>query len=352
MSFIDTLSNRLRNHPKRIVFPEGNDLRIIQAARTFATQKLGVPILLGDRSEIRKNAQSLGIHLEHIRILNPEESDDLPILMKQFEGLHRFRGLKEREIRDFVMDRNYFATLLLATNRVNALVSGATDSASSALRPILKIIPKQRGIRYVSSMLLHPIELSESGFNKTLSLADCAVIPDPTAEQLADIAVTTAKISHHITNQTPRVAFLSYTSKTKSSKNPTVAKMKSATELARKKAYDFNLDIFIDGEMQVDTALVPEVAQQKRVESAVAGQANVLIFPDLHSANICSKMMGLISGSHSYGQIITGIQKPAAEISRGASAHDILGTAVIVAAQAVDRNLLFSGENDIDAKIA
>lgn len=347
MSYIDKLSGRLKNHPKRVVFPEGNDPRIIQAARQFASQKLGVPILLGDRSVIKKTAEQLDISLDHIRILNPVESDDLDIFVQMFQGLARFKGLDEKDCMEYVLNRNYFATLMLATDRASALVSGATSSASSALRPILKILPRRRGINSISSMMIHQVDYAQSGFNRTLALADCAVIPDPTAEQLADIAITTASISYHITNVRPKVAFLSYSSKSSSSKSPSVLKVKAATELARKKAYDYNLEMDIDGELQVDTALDPKVAKQKKVGSSVAGNANVLIFPDLNSSNITSKMMQMVSGAHAYGQIITGLQKPVAEISRAATAHDIFGTAVIVAAQAVDHHLLYHSVDDV-----
>ena len=346
MSYIEKLSGRLKNHPKRVVFPEGNDPRIIQAARKFASQRLGVPILLGDRTEIKQTAEQLNISLDHIRVLNPAESDDLEIFMQMFQGLKRFKGLGEKDCRDYVLNRNFFATLMVATDRASALVSGATTSASSALRPILKILPRRRGINSVSSMMIHQVDYTQSGFSRTLAMADCAVIPDPTAEQLADIAITTASISYHITNVKPRVAFLSYSSKSSSSKSPSVLKVKAATELTRKKAYDYNMEMDIDGELQVDAALDPKVARQKKVSSAVAGDANVLIFPDLNSANITSKMMQMVSGAHAYGQIITGLQKPVAEISRAASAHDIFGTAVIVAAQAVDHHLLYHSPED------
>ena len=177
--------------------------------------------------------------------------------------------------------------------------------------------------------------------NGTLFLADCAVIPEPTAEQLADIAITTSMLCYHLTNVPPRVAMLSYTSKSLTRKTPVVEKVKTATALARAKARDFDVPVEIDGELQVDSALDAFTANVKGVEGPVAGKANVLVFPDLNSGNIASKFAQLVAEIPAYGQILTGLSKPIAEISRGASAHDILGSAIIVAAQAVDRHYLY-----------
>lgn len=341
MSLINRLSIRLQNHPKRIVFPEGADPRIIQAARQFATRGLGVPILLGDRSRIKISAAKLDIKLDGIRVLEPERSEELESFCKKFQGLRRFRGLDDAEASSYLKNNNYFATMMLATANADAIVSGAASSASSALRPLFQIIPLQERVKTASSMLILEMEDSKLGIEGALFLSDCGVIPEPTAEQLADIAVTTSGLAHHLTNQAPRVAMLSYSSKSSTSKNPVIMKMKAATTLARDKVREHDMPAEIDGELQVDAALEPFIAEQKGLEGSVAGKANVLVFPDLNSGNIAAKLAQIISGARSYGQIITGLSKPAAEISRGASAHDVFGTAVIVAAQAVDRAYLY-----------
>jgi phosphate acetyltransferase len=178
------------------------------------------------------------------------------------------------------------------------------------------------------------------GIDGSLFLADCGVIPEPTAEQLADIAITTAMIARHLTNELPRVAMLSYASKSESD-HPAVVKMRIATGLARAKAAASALPMEVDGELQVDAALDPHVAETKRVGGEVGGRANVLIFPDLASANIGFKLVQVIAGANTFGQIITGLSRPAAEISRGASAHDVFGAAAVVGCQAIDRRLLY-----------
>lgn len=346
MPLIAKLSERLKRHPKRVVFPEGSDPRILQAARKFASRRLGIPILLGDRATIKSNAEKLDISLDHIRIIEPGRSDDLPDFIQMFQGLRRFKNLKEKEAEEYLQNTNYFATMMLATSRVDAIVSGATSNASSALRPLLQIIPKQADVHTVSSLNIFDLEDKETGKDRELFLADCAVIPNPTSEQLCDIAVNTAALRYHLTNSIPRVALLSYTSKSVTSKDPTVAKMKAATEMARKRAHALGLPMEIDGELQVDAALDPIVAQSKRIDGPVAGQANVLIFPDLHSANIASKLVDQLTRARNYGPILTGLSRPAAEISRGASAGDIFGTAVMVASQAIDHKLLYPTDQD------
>lgn len=341
MPLINKLSARLQNHPKRVVFPEGADVRIIQAARQFATRKLGVPILIGDRTRIKIVAARLDVRLDGIRIIEPARSAELPEFTKLLKGMQRFNGMNDAEAADYVLSPNYFACMMLLTGAADAMVCGATSVPTNALRAIFQLIPRQPGVETISSMQLMAKEDSKLGINGTLFLADCAVIPEPTAEQLADIAITTSMLCWHLTNVPPRVAMLAYSSKSLTRKTPVVEKVKTATSLARAKARDFDVPVEIDGELQVDAALDAFTADVKDVEGPVAGKANVLVFPDLNSGNIASKFAQLVAEIPAYGQILTGLAKPIAEISRGASAHDILGTAIIVAAQAVDRHYLY-----------
>lgn len=341
MPLINKLSARLQNHPKRVVFPEGSDVRVIQAARQFATRRLGVPVLIGDRTRIKAIAARLDVRLDGIRIIEPARSAELPEFVKKLKGMQRFNGMNEAEATDYVLSPNYFACMMLLTGAADAMVCGATTIPTNALRAVFQLIPRQEGVETVSSMQIMAKEDSSLGINGTLFLADCAVIPEPTAEQLADIAITTSMLCYHLTNVPPRVAMLSYTSKSLTRKTPAVEKVKTATALARAKARDFDVPVEIDGELQVDSALDAFTANVKGVEGPVAGKANVLVFPDLNSGNIASKFAQLVAEIPAYGQILTGLSKPIAEISRGASAHDILGSAIIVAAQAVDRHYLY-----------
>lgn len=182
----------------------------------------------------------------------------------------------------------------------------------------------------------------EIGSTDSLFMADCGVIPDPTAEQLADIAISTGIIARHLTNEDPRIAMLSFVSHG-SSKHPSVIKVRRATDLARAQATASDLPFKIAGEIQVDAALDAYVATAKKIDSPIAGRANVLVFPDLNSGNIGFKLVQHIAGANTYGQILTGLSKPAAQISRGSSAHDVFGAAVVCGVQAIDRDLLCPG---------
>lgn len=340
MPLIESLIEKLQRHPKRFVFPEGSDPRIMQAARQIVSREMGVPILLGDRTAIKQTAGRLSINLEGIRLLEPARSDDFEAFVTRLLELRSAKGMRPEEARLAMADPNFYATMMLAENRVEALISGATRSASSALRPLFQIIPRQPGVQSASSLLVLDFEGKGVGIEGVLFLSDCGVIPEPTASQLADIAVTTATLAHHLTNALPRVAMLSFSTRGSSS-HPSVERVREATALARARSAGLDFEIAIDGEIQVDAALDAATALNKGAEGSVGGRANVLIFPDLNSGNTASKLVQIMSGANSYGQILTGLSKPAAEISRGASAHDILGAVAIVGCQAIDRRLLY-----------
>jgi len=340
MSLIPKLVARLQRHPKRVVFPEGGDPRILQAARQWVTRKMGVPLLLGSRPAIKAAAAKLDLKLDGIRVIEPERSEEFENFVASFERLRQSKGLKPAEAREAMRDKNYFATMMLATGQADALVSGATVTASSGLRPIFQIIPRLENVRNASSLMVLDFDEKKVGSDGSLFFADCGVIPDPTAEQLCDIALSTAMIARHLTGETPRVAMLSYASKS-TSNHPALVKVRNATELARAKARAALLPMEIDGELQADAALDALVARTKGLASSVAGRANVLIFPDLNSGNIAYKLVQQLAGANTFGQILTGLTKPAAEISRGASAHDVFGAAAIVGCQAIDSRLLY-----------
>ncbi|MDP0498884.1 MAG: phosphate acyltransferase [Verrucomicrobiota bacterium JB022] len=347
MGLIDQLLGKLQRHPKRVVFPEGHDPRIIQTARQFVTRRCGVPVLLGDRAEIKERARRLDIRLDGIRILEPDRSEDFEIFRPMIDQHPKYAEATEDEKRSILLDRHNFAALMLENHRVDALVAGATMSASSGLRSLFRFIPTQKGVKSASSMLILDQENPNFGLNGLLFLADCGVIPEPTVEQLADIAVSTARIAHHLTNEEPRVAMLSFATHAQKIVHPSISKIREARDIARKRADALGLRCQIEGELQLDAALSPLVAGQKGLpDDPVAGRANVLVFPDLNSGNIASKMIQLVAGARTYGQLIIGLDKPCAEISRGAHAYDIFGTAVVAACQSIDRRLLYSNDSE------
>jgi phosphate acetyltransferase len=340
MPLIPRLVAKLQRHPKRFVFPEGGDPRVLQAARQIVTRRMGAPILLGDRSAIKEAAARLDISLQGMRLIDPVRAADLDEFAGLFHELRKGHGLQFAESRATMADPGYYATMMLATAQADALICGATVSASSDLRPLFQILPKQEGVNTVSSIMVLDFDENKIGLDGSLFLGDCGVIPDPTAEQLADIAITTARIAHHLTNDTPRVALLSHSSHSTST-HPSVLKMRAATAIARAKISEQKFAIEIDGEMQVDAALDPRAAEMKHIAGGVGGRANVLIFPDLNSGNIAFKLVQVLAGANAFGQIVTGLSRPAAEISRGSSAHDVFGAAAIAGVQAISHNLLY-----------
>lgn len=334
MRFIGSVIEKLQRHPKRMVFPEGGEPRILQAARQFYSLRLGAPILLGNRTRIKETAASINVSLDGIRILNPAESEEMEGFVQRYINLRRAKGVREEEAREVLKNPDYFGAMMVAMHQADGLVSGASEFAGSVLRPLFQIIKVAPQKTTASSCLVMEIEDTQFGEQGVIFMADCGVIPIPSVEQLAEIAVSTARLSLHMQGVRPRVALLSYSTKGSAS-NPVIAKVKAATTLAQQKATQEGLNADFDGELQVDAALMPEIALRKLPESPVAGRANVLIFPDLNSGNIASKLIQHVARANAYGQILLGLDRPAADVSRGASAHDILGVAAIVGLQSI-----------------
>jgi len=316
MRFIGSVIEKLQRHPKRIVFPEGTEPRVLQAVRQYFSLRLGAPILLGDRSRIKELADALGISLEGVRIINPAESEELENFSRRFEVLRRYKGIKSTEAREAMLQPNFFGAMMVAMHQADGFVSGANQNVGSVLRPLFQIIKVAPQNNTASSCLVMEVEDSGYGSNGVLFMADCGVIPEPTAEQLADIAVSTAQLARHLLGARPRVALLSFSTKG-SSRHPSIGRIQAATAMAEEKAREKQLEAVFDGELQVDAALVPEIASRKAPGARIVGDANVLIFPDLNSGNIASKLVRHIGRANAYGQILLGLDRPAADVSRG-----------------------------------
>jgi phosphate acetyltransferase len=342
MRFIASIVEKLQRHPKRVVFPEGTEPRVLQAARQFQSLHLGVPILLGERAKVKEVAARLNISLEGIRVINPPESDDFDAFVRRFLLVRRGRGLQERDAREVMAKSNYYGAMMVAMHQADGLVSGTNEVTGSVLRPLFQVIGLAPQAPVASSCMVMEVEDSRFGEDGVLFMADCGVIPDPDVDQLAEIAVGTARLARHLLGVRPRVAMLSFSTKG-SATHPSIGKVQAATALAQQKSDQRGLEADFDGELQLDAALVREIAQLKIPDSKVAGKANVLIFPDLNSGNIGSKMVRVVARANAYGQILLGLDRPAADVSRGSSAHDILGVAAIVGVQAVDYELLYPG---------
>ncbi len=346
MQFIGSVIEKLQRHPKRIVFPEGTEPRVLQAARQFQSLRLGAPILLGDRSKVKEVAHALNISLEGVRIINPAESDELENFSRRLETLRRSKGLKSFEAVEAMIQPNYFGAMMVAMHQADGFVSGTNQNVGSVLRPLFQIIKVAPSATTASSCMVMEVEDSKYGQDGVIFMADCGVIPEPTVDELADIAVSTAQLARHLLGTRPKVALLSFSTKG-SSTHPSIGRIQAAAALAEQKAAEKNLDAIFDGELQVDTALVPEIAARKSPGGKIVGDANVIIFPDLNSGNIASKLVRHLARANAYGQVLLGLDRPAADVSRGSNAHDILGVAAIVGVQAIDYHILYPGAGEV-----
>jgi phosphate acetyltransferase len=336
MRFIGNVIEKLQRHPKRIVFPEGTEPRVLQAARQYYSLRLGVPILLGDRSAIKDAAARLNVSLEGIRIINPAESEDLDNFAHRFERLRRSKGIKPEEARDAMTKVNYYGAMMVAMHQADGLVSGTNEISGSVLRPLFQIIKVAPRRTTASSCMIMEVEDTRFGNEGVVFMADCGVIPDPDVDQLSDIVVATAELARQLVGIRPRVALLSFSTKG-SATHPSVGKVRAAAALAEKKAKDKLLEADFDGELQLDAAVIPDIAERKLPDS----RANVLVFPDLNSGNIGSKLVQHFARANAYGQILLGLDRPAADLSRGSSAHDILGVAAIIGVQSIAYSKLY-----------
>src|ERR1700756_2983014 len=251
MRFIGSVIEKLQRHPKRIVFPEGTEPRVLQAARQFYSLRLGVPILLGNRTKIKEAAQSLNVSLEGVRIINPVESEDLDGFVRRFEALRRYKGMKTQEAREAMLLPNYYGAMMVAMHQADGLVSGTNQITGSVLRPLFQIIKLAPSITTASSCMVMEVEDTRFGEDGILFMADCGVIPEPSVDQLADIAVSTAQLARQIMGTRPRVALLSFSTKG-SAGHPSIGRVQAATAMAEKKAQTQKVEADFDGELQVD----------------------------------------------------------------------------------------------------
>ncbi|HWL50891.1 MAG TPA: phosphate acyltransferase [Chthoniobacteraceae bacterium] len=340
MKFIETVYEKLRRHPKRIVFPEGTEPRVLHAAEQFVKLKLGAPILLGNRDEIKTLAEREKVNLHRIGIIDPAQSNELPLFSRWLRKLQRYRNLGEGEAEGFLLNPNYFGAMMIQHGQADAMVGGVSGYAGSLLRPLFQLVKPLPEVAFISSCMLMALKDERFGEKGVLFFADCAVIPEPDVQQLAQIGVQAGRLCAQLTGERPRVAFLSYSSKG-SARSASTEKVAAAVGQAKKEAEKQEMEIEVDGELQADTALLPDLATLKAPGSLVAGRANVLIFPDLNAGNIAVKLVEHLAGAETYGQILLGLSKPCADLSRGASVETIVGAAAIVGLQAIEYRKLY-----------
>ncbi len=329
MAFSDQLLQRAKTLNKRVVLPETEDARTLVAADRLVHEGIARIVLVGEPDEIQATARTAGADLSGCEILSPRDAQLAGPLAERLFELRQAKGLTREQAHQLIFDSLYFATMLLKVGRVDGYVAGATHTTGDNLRPALQIIKAAPGLRTISSFFLMVHPQPQWGEKGVLLYSDCGMVEMPTAEQLADIAVASAKSFRQLVQAEPRVAMLSYSTKGSAHSTDT-EKVIKATALARQMAPD----LLIDGEMQADAALIPSIGERKCKGSLVGGRANVLIFPDLDAGNIGYKLVQVLAGATAYGPILQGYAGPVSDLSRGATPRDILGTIALVVAQA------------------
>lgn len=319
-SFLQTIKQRAQAHKKTIVLPEGEDSRTQEAAKKIVAENLADLIVLGNPDEIKLNGVS---------VIDPHSAPKHEAYAQAFYELRKNKGMTIENARKQMDDPTYFATMMVKCNDADGLVSGACHSTANTLRPALQILKTAPGTKLVSAFFMMCTSCPEFGEDGVVLFADSGLNINPDADQLSEIALSSAKSWKSFMNDEAKVAMLCYSTKG-SAGGDCAEKVIEATKLAQEK----EPDLLVDGEMQLDAALVPSVAQSKAPNSKVAGQANILIFPDLASGNIGYKLVQRFAKAEAYGPLLQGIAAPVNDLSRGCSADDIVGVVAITAVQA------------------
>lgn len=331
MRFIDEIKMRAKANKKTIVLPETSDNRTIEAANQILSEGFANIILIGNPN-LAEN--KLYPHLNKANIIEPKTSDKLDEFIKLFVKLRAHKGMDEAKARELLLnDPLYFGVALVKSNIADGMVAGAINSTANVLRAALQIVGTASDAKVVSSMFFMVVPNTEYGFQVqdkgVFAFADCALIQDPTSDELAQIAVSTAKTFNQITAQEPKVALLSH-STYGSAKHAKVDKVLAALEIAKKESPNLK----IDGELQLDSAIIPEIGRKKAPDSKIAGVANVLVFPDIDAGNIGYKLVQRLAKADAFGPLTQGMAQPINDLSRGCTSDDIVGTVALTALQA------------------
>ncbi len=331
MAFIEKIKERARQNLKTIVLPEAEDLRILQATEIALNEKYANIILVGNEELINEKAKANGINIQGAKIIDPAKSQDYEKYVNLLYELRKEKGMTVEQAKKLVLDPVYFGILMVKDEETEAdgLVSGAIHSTADTFRPALQILKTSPGTKLVSAFFVMVVPNCEYGNNGIFIFADSGLNPNPTSEELAEIAISSAKSFEQLIEEKPKIAMLSYSTYGSASSELT-QKVVDATKLLKEKAPD----LLCDGELQADAAIIPEIAKAKAPESPLKGEANILIFPDLNSGNIGYKLVQRLAKAESYGPLCQGIGKPVNDLSRGCSSQDIAGVIAITAVQA------------------
>ena len=327
MKLLDEIMQRAKDNVQRIVLPEGTEPRTLKAADFILKEKAAKLILIGNENDIRQLAAENNLtHINEAQIIDPETYAEMSTYSNLLYEIRKAKGMTPEEAVKLAKDPLYLGCLMIKNGDADGELAGARNTTGNVLRPAFQIVKTKPGIKIVSGAILMFTPKPEYGENGLLVFADCAVNPNPTAEELAQIAISTAETAQQIGGFEPRVAMLSFSTKG-SAQHELVDKVVEATRIAKEMAPE----LLLDGEFQADAAIVPSVGQSKAPGSPIAGKANVLVFPDLQSANISYKLVERFSGAQAIGPILQGIASPINDLSRGCSTEDIIRMITITA---------------------
>lgn len=328
MGFIDTIITKARTGGKTIVLPESLDRRVLEAAAAVIGQKIAKVVLVGDKDAILKAAE--GLDISQARIVNPAKESNLEEYIATYYEMRKAKGMTPEKAAQTLLDPLFYGVMMVKKGEADGMVAGAINSTANTLRPALQILRTAPGTKLVSSFFMMVVPDCAYGLNGTFLFSDCGLVENPTADELSEIALSSAKSFNQLTGAVPSVAMLSY-STYGSAKSVLTEKVIEATKLAREKAPD----LLLDGELQLDAAIDAGVGKSKAPGSTVAGTANVLVFPDLDAGNISYKIVQRLAKAEAYGPITQGIARPVNDLSRGCVAEDIVGVVAITAVQAM-----------------
>ncbi|MCI8272713.1 MAG: phosphate acetyltransferase [Clostridia bacterium] len=329
MSFINEIKERAKKEIKTIVLPEATDIRILEATQIVKQQGYAKIILIGEKEKVVNIAKEKNIDIEGIEIINPVNSDKTEEYAKTLYELRKQKGMTEEQAKKLVLDPVYYGMMMVKLNEADGLVSGASHSTSDTLRPALQILKTAPGTKLVSAFFIMVVPNCKYGSNGTFIFSDSGLNEEPDSEALSEIAISSSKSFEKLVGQKAKVAMLSY-STYGSAKSEATEKVIQATKLVKQK----EPSLLVDGELQLDAAIEPKVAELKAPESQLKGEANVLIFPDLGAGNIGYKLVQRLAKAEAYGPLCQGIAKPVNDLSRGCSSDDVAGVIAITAVQA------------------
>ena len=329
MTFIEKLKEKAKKDIKTIILPESEDVRVLKAASKVMEEGFAKIILIGDKNETLKRANENDISLAGIKIINPKASEKFEEYANSFYELRKAKGMTLEKARETLLEPIYFGMMMVKQGDSDGLVSGACHSTANTLRPALQILKTAPGTKLVSAFFAMVVPNCEYGENGVFIFGDSGLVENPTAEELSEIAISSSKSFHQLTGADPKVAMLSY-STYGSAHSELTEKVIEATKLLKEKEQN----LICDGELQLDAAIVPEVANSKAPGSPVQGKANTLIFPDLNAGNIGYKLVQRLAKAEAYGPLCQGIAKPVNDLSRGCNSDDIVGVVAITCVQA------------------